>query len=155
MNYKWVKSDDWLPFTSESVSGYFWGWNELAPEHAPFLVQAWDRDGEPMGFCSEAAGIIKVTHWMHVTPPKAPMGTHMSGVGIVDGLAWDWDGRPTCQGWYATTYCWSEEEGMFLSATWWIGDKWESDLPIIGHAGPFEDKAKAESWAKDQDVEAL
>lgn len=58
----------------ESPSGYFWCWNETRPEERPFLLEAWERDGVPQGFCHEAAGIVTgVTHWTPATidPPNS------------------------------------------------------------------------------------
>jgi hypothetical protein len=57
----------------ESPSGYFWGWDDRTPDDAPALLEAWDRDGVPMGFCHEACGIVSgISHWMPAWPPQAP-----------------------------------------------------------------------------------
>lgn len=69
------------------------------------------------------------------------------------GLGWIWD-KPTVPGWYATTYCWDAQEGMFPGADEWDGEKWRSGFPVIGYAGPFEDEKTAKTWADAHDVEA-
>lgn len=71
-----------------------------------------------------------------------------------DLLGWAWDSEPASSGWYATTHCWDVHEGMFPGANEWDGEKWLSGLPIIGYAGPFENKETAEAWAWANDVEA-
>jgi hypothetical protein len=70
---KWVRVDERLPKQEESPSGYFWSWDETEPDDAPFLVEAWERDGVPMGFCSEGCVVIVgITHWQPVIFPEAP-----------------------------------------------------------------------------------
>ena len=69
----WVRSADRLPMPNESPGGYFWGWDESTPNDAPTLLEAWDRDGKPMGFCHEACGIVSgISHWMPAIPPDGP-----------------------------------------------------------------------------------
>ena len=69
----WVRSVDRLPMPQESPSGYFWGWDDRTPDDAPALLEAWDRNGVPMGFCHEACGIVSgISHWMPARPPQAP-----------------------------------------------------------------------------------
>lgn len=70
---RWTACADRLPMPTEGHEGYFWGWNEQTPEMQPRILEAWERDGVPMGFCHEACGIVKdVTHWAPVIPLKAP-----------------------------------------------------------------------------------
>ena len=69
----WVRCDDRLPMPNESSSGYFWGWSEKRPADPPELLESWERDGVPMGFCHEACGIVSgISHWMPAAPPEAP-----------------------------------------------------------------------------------
>jgi hypothetical protein len=68
----WMPIANRLPMPEESPNGYFWVWNESEPDHPPEIVEAWERDGRPMGFCHEAGGVIRATHWMPAFPPEAP-----------------------------------------------------------------------------------
>jgi hypothetical protein len=57
----------------DSPSGYFWGWDASTPHEPPSLLEAWTRDGVPMGFCHEAAGVVTgISHWMPALPPEPP-----------------------------------------------------------------------------------
>jgi hypothetical protein len=65
-----------------------------------------------------------------------------------------WEESPEDKpGWYATLHCWDIAEGIFSGAHYWSGTKWDSELPITAHAGPFPTKAEAESWSDANDPE--
>jgi len=61
---------------------------------------------------------------------------------------------PAETGWYAVSYTWAVEEGIFPGASYWDGSVWNPDYPIGAYYGTFQDKASAEEWARDHDMEA-
>ena len=84
---KWTACTDRLPMPGEGHEGYFWCWNERTPEEPPSILESWETDGVPMGFCHEACGIVKeVTHWQPAIPPKAP-NAELRGRPLADGPA--------------------------------------------------------------------
>lgn len=68
-------------------------------------------------------------------------------------MDWTFSENPQQKGWYAISYCWEAEEGIFNGASFWTGTNWEGCLPIFAFAGPFETSAEAVAWADAQDVE--
>lgn len=77
---RWIPCADRFPIPSESPSGYFWCWNESAPDLAPELLGVYgytDYHESPCtGFCCEGSGIVSdVTHWMPANPPAPPKTT--------------------------------------------------------------------------------
>ena len=68
-------------------------------------------------------------------------------------LEWIWESKPTASGFYAITYCWDAEEGMFPGSSFFDGVAWDTALPIVAFAGPFNSKELAEAWADANDVE--
>ena len=77
---RWIPCTDRFPIPSESPSGYFWCWNESAPDLAPELLGVYgytDYHESPCtGFCCEGSGIVSdVTHWMPANPPAPPKTT--------------------------------------------------------------------------------
>jgi hypothetical protein len=83
----WVRSAERLPMPQESISGYFWCWDERAPEEAPALLEAWERDGTPMGFCHEACGVVSgISHWIPATPPSSPNAALRGDSGLIAGV---------------------------------------------------------------------
>ena len=73
---------------------------------------------------------------------------------MIDNNEFEWDEPNTGQaGWYATTHCWDVREGIFVSANYWDGIKWDWDGPITGYFGPFESESDALNWARAHDPE--
>ena len=77
---RWISCEDRFPIPSESPSGYFWCWNESAPDRAPELLGGYGytdyHESLCTGFCCEGSGIVSdVTHWMPANPPAPPKTT--------------------------------------------------------------------------------
>lgn len=68
-------------------------------------------------------------------------------------MNWIFDDKPKEAGWYAVSYCWEIEEGVFPGAAYWDGTKWNRKFPITAYYGPFQDDDSAEEWAYDHDLE--
>ena len=68
---------------------------------------------------------------------------------------WIYD-DPDESGWYAITYCYDAQEGIFPGAAYWDqhGQKWRSRLPIGGRSpAPFASEDDALVWARQHDPE--
>lgn len=65
------------------------------------------------------------------------------------------DGHPTERGWYATVRCWEPEEGMFPSATFWDGERWQPETNATIQYWPklFGSATEAEHFAYEHDLE--
>ena len=58
---------------------------------------------------------------------------------------WTWETEPVAkQGWYAIAF---QCGGLLSGAAWWDGVEWKSQLPVVGHAGPFDSELSAYEWA--------
>ncbi len=77
----------------------------------------------------------------------------MMTAGATTPKEWTWGDSPGPAGWYAISYCWDSQEGIFPGAARWTGE-WLPKRPVGAFAGPFDDEASAKAWADEHDVEA-
>ena len=68
-------------------------------------------------------------------------------------MEWDFDSEPPEEGWYAVMYSWDPDEGSFPGAWYWTGRQWQSSIPPVAFAGPFEYEHMARLWAEKHDWE--
>jgi hypothetical protein len=61
--------------------------------------------------------------------------------------------NPTSPGWYATLHCWDVEEGMFPSAHYWTGSRWQPETSAGIQHWPimFDTEDDARQYADDND----
>lgn len=53
---------------------------------------------------------------------------------------------------YAIAYCWEPDEGVFVGAGQWDGERWAERLPVaLVSNAPFDSVEAAAAWADEHD----
>lgn len=67
----------------------------------------------------------------------------------------EWNGMqdPKAPGWYAVLICYDPQEGIFPSAAYWDGEKWNRKA-VSGFGERRETEAEAEALAYENDPDA-
>ena len=69
------------------------------------------------------------------------------------GMNWDFFNKPGEQGWYAVLICYDPQEGVFPSAGYWDGQKWDRKaVSGFGVKRDTELEAKALAYEHDPDI---
>lgn len=68
-------------------------------------------------------------------------------------MEWNFSQCPFDTGWYAVLICYDENEGVFPSAGYWDGSKWDRKAVIgYGDKCETEDQANALAYKNDPDA---
>jgi len=65
-------------------------------------------------------------------------------------MEWEFTNKPTEEGWYAVLICYDIQEGIFPSAGYWDGYKWDRKS-VTGHGDKCANKEQAEAIAYEND----